>query len=256
MESYLNYALAALPGAPAPAGSGLASLWLALGAPAFLPASFAALFLIAAMFAGTLRRARWLALIGGVLGLVFFAAAGSAFGQFWTALFAAATGVSLILARTRDRQGAMGRDERQLMEDVLRVQDPRGQARLRDLIAWRDAAAGEVLMRQGQVAPPLIYVASGRARIEVDGRTVGTCGGGDFLGEMSIVSGDTASASAIVAEPARIARFDREALLRLATAMPELSRAFDHALNRGLAAKVARMNAASARSETGSDAEG
>ena len=78
-----------------------------------------------------------------------------------------------------------------------------------------------------------------------DGLPVGLCGPDDFIGEMSLISGEGASATVKVAMPARIAVFDREGLQRLVSGMPELARALDRTLNRGLSAKIQRMNKAS-----------
>ena len=94
---------------------------------------------------------------------------------------------------------------------------------------------------------PLVYIASGVGHVEHNDKLVGTCGPGDFLGEMSAMLGEPATASVTVAEPMRIARFDRDALAELSRKVPELRRAFDHALNRGLAAKVVRMNRAASQ---------
>lgn len=145
----------------------------------------------------------------------------------------------------RARTGVMTAEERALIAEVLAIEEPAKQRRLRDVITWRDADTGEVLMRQGQVAPPLIYVATGQIAVEHEGLPVGTCGPDDFLGEMSLVTGQGASATVKVALPARIAVFDRDALVRLMDAMPELARAFDRRLNQGLADKIQRMNRAS-----------
>lgn len=126
----------------------------------------------------------------------------------------------------------------------MRIEEPAQQRRLRGLIDWRDIASGTVLMSEGECEPPLLYVGRGEAVIEHGGRRVGTCGKGDFLGEMSVLSGDRASATVIATEPMRVARIDRDALSQLARDVPEIGRAFDAALNRSLAAKVLRMNRA------------
>ncbi|MFN2100979.1 Crp/Fnr family transcriptional regulator [Altererythrobacter sp. MF3-039] len=113
---------------------------------------------------------------------------------------------------------------------------------MRDLLRWEDIASGETLMEQGQPQPPFIYVASGAARIDADASQVGSCGHGEFLGEMSLVSGQTATATVTATEPMRVARFDRDALAQLSRTVPEISKAIDAAINRGLAHKVRRSN--------------
>lgn len=151
----------------------------------------------------------------------------------------------------RLHQGAMTAEERALIAEVLAIEEPAKQRHLRDVITWRDAETGEVLMRQGQKSPPLIYVATGQMEIEHEGLPVSTCGPDDFLGEMSLVTGAGASATVKVSLPARIAVFDRDGLLRLMDAMPELARAFDRRLNIGLVDKIQRMNRAQNKAGAG-----
>lgn len=164
---------------------------------------------------------------------------------FWVSVLLVINLVQLIRFAARARRGMMTAEEHALIAEVLTIEEPAKQRRLRDVITWRDAETGEVLMRQGQKAPPLIYVATGQIAIEHEGLPVGTCGPDDFLGEMSMVTGQGASATVKVALPARIAVFDRDALVRLMDAMPELASAFDRRLNKGLADKIQRMNKAS-----------
>ena len=66
----------------------------------------------------------------------------------------------------------------------------------------------------------------------------------DFLGEMSLVSGNRATASVVVTNTMRIATINREQLSQLVRQFPNIGNAFESALNRGLAAKVLRMNRA------------
>lgn len=213
---------------------------------------FALLFILlltCAMLMRSMMRLRLLALLAGLVALTHLWLRGADSGGVpWVALFVAVNAAQLALMLYRARRGTMLREERELLEQVLQVEEPAHQRRLLDLMTWRDAAVGEVLMQQGQKSPPLIYIASGAASIRHDGQIVGVCGEGDFVGEMSLITGERASATVTVSNPMRIASFDRDALLRLSGALPELARAFDHALNRGLAAKILRMNKAAANS--------
>lgn len=224
---------------------------MALTAWALPLAVLGGLLLLAAFL---VRARRWLHLLAA-LGFASLLGAGFAVDAGMTMVGAAVLlVVNLIqfarLSR-RLRQGALTAEERALIAEVLAIEEPAKQRRLRDVITWRDADTGEVLMRQGQVAPPLIYVATGQIAIEHEGLPVGTCGPDDFLGEMSLVTGEGASATVKVALPARIAVFDREALANLLAAMPELARAFERRLNKGLADKIQRMNRASSGAVSG-----
>ena len=221
--------------------------------------------LVAAMLMNSLRALRLFALAAGVSAIAYFAVAGRGGPVLlWAGLFLLVTAVQLSLMHLRRRRlREMPPEERALLDDILRVEEPAHQRRLIGLLAWRDAEAGEVLIMQGQrdrvpvpaagvehVAarrdPPLIYVARGTADILHDGKLVGVCGEGDFLGDMSMVSGESASATVAATGPMRIARIDRASLLEMGRTIPEVGAAFDRALNRGLVAKIVRMNQAAA----------
>ena len=203
------------------------------------------LFLVAAFLVASRQ---WLHLFAGI-GFAFILGCGlildAELVSICSAILVALNLIQFARFARRARTSLMTREERSLIAEVLAIEEPAKQRRLRDVITWRDADTGEVLMRQGQIAPPLIYVATGQIAVEHEGLPVGTCGPDDFLGEMSLVTGQGASATVKVALPARIAVFDRDALVRLMDAMPELARAFDRRLNQGLADKIQRMNRAS-----------
>lgn len=211
----------------------------------------AALAVVASALTIRPRVARLLATMAGVMAVGHFGFAGAGLGWVgWAALFAAVNGVHFAALEMRARTGKLLEEERDLFDTVMQVKEPGQQRHLRDLIDWRDVAAGDALVTQGEVRPPLIYVARGRAEILVDDQRVGECGHGDFLGEMALISGQTATATVRAAEAMRVACFDRDALAQLARTAPEVGRALDSALNRSLAAKVMRMNAvAKARGE-------
>lgn len=215
-------------------------------------AHLAALLVVAAATQRRPRIIRLLTTLAGLAAFIHFIASGADFAWvFWSGLFAAINGVHFAALAMRARTGKLLEEERELFDEVMKVSEPGQQRHLQDLIDWRDVAPGQALVTQGQANPPLIYVAHGRAEIAVDGKRVGECAPGDFLGEMSLISGQTATATVTASDPMRVARFDREALAQLSRAAPEVGRALDSALNRSLAAKVMRMNeVAAARGET------
>lgn len=216
----------------------------------------AGLLAIVASATTTIRALRYVLLAAGLAAIAHFVIDGQVAWTVLAAIFVAINLLQIAVLRRRARSGSMLEEEVGLFARLLGVEDPGRQQRLRDLMVWRDVAPGDVLMRQDQPDPPLIYVARGGVHVECDGLRVGTCGPEEFLGEMSLVSGQTASATVIVAEPSRVASFDRDALAHYARAVPEVDTALTHALNRGLAAKVRRMNEAAAAARTENAPEG
>ena len=202
-----------------------------------------AILLVAGFALTSIRNLRWLALVAGVLAIAHFGfVERSWIGLAIAILFTLVNGARIASLVGRARKGTVLDHERELFEHVMQIEDPSRQNHLRDLISWRDIASGDVLMREGEAHPPLIYVASGRADIDHGGQSVGSCSSGDFLGEMSVISGRVASATVTASEDMRIARFDRDALADLVRTVPEMGKAIDAALNRSLAAKLLRMN--------------
>ena len=205
---------------------------------------FSGVLLIAAILMTSIRALRMFALAAGIAALVKFGATPEEpLPIVLAALFVLVNGVQLGVLMSRAKMGRSLVDERGLFAEVLAVDKPGQQARLRDLLTWQDIKAGQFLMEQGQKSPPLVYIASGRASIQLDGAMVGMCGAGDFAGEMSLVSGGPATATVLAEDDMRVAEFDRDALGHFSREVPEVGNAISAALNRGLAQKVARMNA-------------
>jgi len=211
----------------------------------------AGLFVIAGAAASSMRNIRVMMFGAGFFALLYFAFVDwNLAGVGLAASLVFVSGFRLATLLQRVRSGSILDHERELFAEIMQVEDPVNQRRLRDVLQWQDISSGEVLMQQGDRVPPLIYIAHGTARITHDDAVVGNCGPGDFLGEMSIVSGEQASATVIAGEPMRIANFDREALAEMVRHVPELGKAIDGALNRSLAAKVLRMNQSSGDSSS------
>lgn len=209
------------------------------------------ILLISAMLMTSLRWLRVLALGSGLAAMAHFIFRTQDNASLvWETMFVIANGCQLALLIYRSRTSQMRSEERELLETILKIGEPSNQRRLLGLLHWSDAAVGTQLMVQGDRSPPLLYVASGAAAIEVDGKIVSACGAGDFLGEISHVTGERASATVTVSNTMRIARFDRDALIEASEAIPEIGKALDRAFTQSLAVKVVRMNQSSSAAQT------
>lgn len=203
----------------------------------------AGLALVAAMIPQQVRLIRIMALVAGVIAIAAFAAGqGLSASLAIAVLFVLVNAMRLYQLHARARQGEMTREEQELFDHVMQIEEPSQQNRLRDLLEWEDVPAGTLLIEQGQFDPPLIYIASGRAEIRRDDQVLSECGAGEFVGEMSHISGESASATVSVTRDMRLARLDRDALGQLTRSLPEIGKAVDGAFNRSLAVKVLRMN--------------
>jgi hypothetical protein len=133
-------------------------------------------------------------------------------------------------------------DERLMHDNVLPTLDTSEARRLMAQGEWRTALTGAELMQENQRMPELVYIARGAAVVEMGGKLVGVCGPGDFLGEMSFMSGHPASATVRVANQIRYCAFDRTRISEFLDKNPELRTALEAGFNRNLAGKLVRMN--------------
>ncbi len=77
---------------------------------------------------------------------------------------------------------------------------------------WSVAPVGSVLTRQDKKVKHLHYIAKGLVDIHVNQKRVNTCGPGNFIGEITILSQDNATATAIVTQEANLWSIDADTL--------------------------------------------
>jgi CRP-like cAMP-binding protein len=68
---------------------------------------------------------------------------------------------------------------------------------------WLNGRPGEVLLREGEPVTQFWYLSEGEARVQMAGRPIGFCRGGDVVGGLGFFSGEPAGATVVLATPAR-----------------------------------------------------
>jgi hypothetical protein len=112
--------------------------------------------------------------------------------------------------------------------------------RLLDLSDLERLEPGDRLTVEGETVTRLLYVADGIVKIEKNDRVVAICGPGDYIGELSFLTGNPASATAIAVKPTRVLVFDQAKLTTAIGSDAQLRRTLESALNRNLAGKLTR----------------
>src|SRR5919112_5475580 len=100
--------------------------------------------------------------------------------------------------------------------------------RLRGLLELELRPAGSVLFRKGEPGGAMYLIEGGRVRIHIrdddgDEVTLAELAAGDFFGEMAILDGKPRSATATVAEDARLAVLSREHFHAFLRQSPEVA---------------------------------
>ena len=100
----------------------------------------------------------------------------------------------------------------------------------------------DVVTTEGQPVENLTYIADGIIKIERGGQLLAICGPGDYVGELSFLTGQAATATATVVKPTRALVFNQARLTAAIGGDAQLRRTLESALNRNLAGKLVRSN--------------
>lgn len=191
---------------------------------------------------------RWLrmfAIASGLTGVFYYGyLTGDTISAAWEFTFTMVNAIQLAIVLLAGRRRSISEDEKLLIETVMPTLERNLRARVLKLAQWRTEEPGEVLVEEGQSTPELVFIARGAASVERGGKIVGVCGPGDFLGEMSFLTGKPASATVRVANEIRCCAFDPAMLRTLVHKNPGIKQALEYSFNRNLVGKLERMNEA------------
>ena len=165
-------------------------------------------------------------------------------GTFWETIFTLTNVAQLAIIAYRNRAAHFSADERAFYETAVPTLEPADARRLIAAGHWIDAEPGTVLTREGENAAELAFIVSGDVAISVNGRKVGDCGPGSFVGEISVSSKMPASATATVSAPTRYLGFKREFVAETLDRNGEIGLALELAFRHGLRDKLLRTNVA------------
>jgi CRP-like cAMP-binding protein len=153
--------------------------------------------------------------------------------------------VSIAMSARRlweNRNVRFSADEKAMLERLF-PDLPRSRARhLLDQGIWLGGKEGDVLTREGEKVDHLYYLAEGEARVFSMGSHVGTCGPGDLIGEITVLSGETASATVTLASPARFWCATADDLRPYVEMHEDIRRAIEHGFATVLKAKLRASN--------------
>lgn len=135
-------------------------------------------------------------------------------------------------------------EEKELLDNALPAMDKHKARRLLDLGTWTDGEPNTVLTDAGIPAPYLVYLARGSAHVYSDDRPVATIGEGSFIGEMTTLSGEAATATVILAERSRYLAIPAEPLRRLLVRDDGMSRELEMCVAKEMKQKLVKSNRA------------
>lgn len=160
----------------------------------------------------------------------------------WTGILLAVTLFLLLRNFIAGRNIRFSTEEKALLDSLVEGLSNSQARHLMDQGLWLTGKEGDVLTREGEPVERLYYLAEGEALVTSGGRRVGLCRAGDLVGEISVLSGEAASATVTLSGPARFWCAPADDLRPYVEANADIRRAVEHAFATALKAKLRASN--------------
>jgi len=140
----------------------------------------------------------------------------------WNSVFAVINIVQIAII-IKERTGIhFSEEEQELYQTLFKNFAPFEFMKLMRIAKWHQAAPGDVLTVQGQPLESMMMIYNGRLAVEKNGKQFAELLDGNFIGEVSFISGGAATATVRAIEPTRYVAWKKtemDALLKRNPAM-------------------------------------
>lgn len=160
-------------------------------------------------------------------------------GIYWSVVFMVVNIVMIVRIVADRAHFGLSDDELRLFRQ-LDTMTPGEFRRMMKAGRWQTATKETELTAENEHLDRLYYVLDGTVKVSKGGNPPFEVSSGVFIGEVAFLLTRTASATVTIAPGTRYVVWDAAALRRLLIRAPSLRIAFNAALNRDMAAKVAR----------------
>ena len=176
----------------------------------------------------------------GFEGVYFFFGAGTPLwvGIAWNFIFVAINAVQLTLLVRERWQARFSEQERLLHQGLFAVFGPVEFNRVLKTGGWREVFEGTVLTMEGRPVQELLILIKGLAKVEVAGAMIALLQPGAFIGEMSLLTREPASATVTVLADSRLIAVSQERLITLLDKDADVKSAIHRVISRDLVAKL------------------
>ncbi|MEM7290017.1 MAG: cyclic nucleotide-binding domain-containing protein [Pseudomonadota bacterium] len=220
----------------------LAEFWSDFSRTENFVGHFAYVLLIVSMMMRNMNWLRFFAIMAGSISAIFYFTIGDVVSMFWESMFTLVNLAQFVLLQVENRRGRFSDDEKMFIDACLADVERAYARRVVKLGAWIEVQEEKVLITEDTCPDTLLFIVSGEASVSREGKEIGKVRRGDFLGEMSYLTGKKATATVITTEPTRYLSFDRKPLRALLEKNSEVRHALEASFNRNLVYKLATTN--------------
>lgn len=220
----------------------LIEFWADFSKPENIVGHVAYLMLIASMMMRNINWLRALAIMAGSISAFYYWTLNDKVSMFWEMLFTLVNICQLLILKVENRRGKFSEEEDMFIKTCLSGVERAHARRLVKLGAWTEVNEDTILIDEKTRPDKLKFIVSGAANVMRNEKLIGKVGKGDFLGEISYLTGKCASATAVVTETTRYLAFNQERLKEHLSRNPEVRHALESSFNRNLAGKLVKSN--------------
>ncbi|MCH9686546.1 MAG: popeye domain-containing protein [Deltaproteobacteria bacterium] len=191
----------------------------------------------------SVRDILWLRLLSvvGTLSLMpYYAANGLIPPIYWNSAFLVINGFQIYKLLMERRPVRLTVEQQRLYAMGFDRLTPRDFLRLLELATWVRVAEPTRLAEQGEPLDRLTVLAEGQAKVSVGGAVVSTLGPGQFVGEMSYITGQPACAQVVVESGGRCVHWPRAGLRKFLEDRADVRAALQNIMGTDLASKLRR----------------
>lgn len=182
--------------------------------------------------------------VAGAAGLIYGMEAHGLLGSILPILILIIAGVQAASVLSANRAADFNSDEQGMANGPLGRLGRAQARRLIDQGVWMEGRAGDVLIREGEGAAQLFYLASGAANVHSQGKLVGKIGAGELVGEATVLGDVAAIATVTLTQHSRFWCAQGRTLNAYLAANPDARYALEHGFNVSLRQKLEAMNRA------------
>jgi hypothetical protein len=203
------------------------------------------MLLVAAMLPARLVQVRIGVSAAAIAGIFAFGVFGFHPGPLFWSVALLVVNIVQLLQFVRSNAAVRFTPDEEPMLGALLSGLPRARARhFLDQGLWLTGKQGEALIREGEPVTHLFYLAEGDAVVTSGGRQVGRLGDGDLIGEVTVLSGETASATVTLTRASRMWCAPAQSLRLYLDAHHDVRHAVEQSFNAALRHKLQLMNRA------------
>ncbi|MEM0948365.1 MAG: cyclic nucleotide-binding domain-containing protein [Pseudomonadota bacterium] len=161
---------------------------------------------------------------------------------FWEALLVVVNATQLLITWRQNSRARFTEEELAFVDRRFRGLQRGEQRRLLDYGTWTFVKEGTAFTLEGQAPDSLFFLTEGNASVEVGGRPVAACGPGSYIGEMSLVGGQPASATVRAVNAARVWQISRVQLTEFDRKHPTWLAVIEAGIARDMRDKIVLAN--------------